>query len=108
MTENRKHPRQLVHPSASWSVQGGAAVPARCRDLSLGGCFLECETPQPFGTAVVVLLELPGLLDEKGKPALATIAATVRWTKNAGMGVQFGSMGVRETHALVRVLSGAT
>ena len=58
------------------------------------------------GTSVVVFLELPGLLDEDGKPAVAVVTSTVRWTTPQGMGVQFGPMGVRETHALVRALTG--
>ena len=54
----------------------------------------------------MVFIELPGLLDEDGKPAVAVVTSTVRWTTPDGMGVQFGPMGVRETHALVRALSG--
>ncbi len=36
----------------------------------------------------------------------AEIEAIVRWCKPTGMGVQFGVMGARETHALTTLLSG--
>ena len=44
-------------------------------------------------------MRLPGLKDE------VAIDAVVRWAKPAGMGVQFGRMGARETHALTLLLT---
>jgi type IV pilus assembly protein PilZ len=35
----------------------------------------------------------------------AVVDAVVRWSKPDGMGVQFGVMGARETHALTQMLS---
>jgi type IV pilus assembly protein PilZ len=104
--DNRQHPRKHLHPNAGWALPGRARAEARCRDISLGGCFLETATPPPFGTSIVVFLELPGLLDDDGRPTPAVVTSTVRWTTPQGMGVQFGPMGVRETHALVSALSG--
>jgi type IV pilus assembly protein PilZ len=63
--------------------------------------FVETPTPAPFGAAVLVYLRLPGMKQE------VAIRSTVRWTKPDGMGVQFGVMGARETHALTELLSSA-
>jgi type IV pilus assembly protein PilZ len=61
--------------------------------------FIETLAPSSYGAEVVVHLTLPGLL-------LGTdVKSIVRWTeKGIGMGVQFGTMGARETHALVELL----
>jgi len=87
-----------------WSVPGAARVDAHCRDVSLGGCFLEVVSPPEFGAAVVVHLDLPGLVDEAGRQIETSVPSTVRWTTLAGMGVQFGPMGARETAALLQLL----
>src|SRR5262249_24909756 len=72
----------------------------RCRDVGLGGMFIETTAPLPYGAAIRLYLPLPGL------QAGAVIDATVRWSKADGMGVQFGTMGARETYALTLLLSG--
>jgi type IV pilus assembly protein PilZ len=61
--------------------------------------FVETPTPAPFGATVIVYLRLPGMKQEVG------VRSTVRWTKPNGMGVQFGVMGARETHALTELLA---
>lgn len=109
MPDHRQHPRKSLHLTAGWALPGRPRSDAFCRDVSLGGCFLETTAAMPpFGASVVVFLDLPGLLDEEGQPTPAVVASTVRWTTPQGMGVQFGPMGVRETHALVEALAGAT
>lgn len=109
MPDNRQHPRLSLHVAAGWALPGRPRNDAVCRDVSLGGCFLETTAAMPpFGASVVVFLELRGLLDEEGQPTPAVIASTVRWTTPQGMGVQFGPMGVRETHALVQALAVAS
>lgn len=61
--------------------------------------FIETESPSPYGAEILVHLELAGLRD----PAI--VKSIVRWTqKGVGMGVQFGTMGARETHALIAML----
>ncbi len=99
VTEHRQHPRKSVQISVAFQTQGGARVEASCRDISLGGIFLETESPLPYGAVLTVFLGLPGLKQE------AIVQATVRWTeKGKGMGVQFGVMGARETHALLQLI----
>jgi type IV pilus assembly protein PilZ len=60
--------------------------------------FIETPTALPFGTKIVVMIRLPGLHQE------AKVESIVRWTQPTGMGVQFGPMGARETHALTELL----
>lgn len=67
------------------------------RDISLGGMFIETAIPAAFGVSVLVGFTLPG----QRKPLL--VSGTVRWTSNGGMGVQFGLLGARETHAITAI-----
>ena len=99
MPEKRQHTRQPIVSDVAFQVGDGPRTEARCRDVSLGGAYIETATPLPYGVAVRVHLRLPGLRDE------AIIDSIVRWSKPAGMGVQFGRMGARETHALTLLLS---
>lgn len=101
MTEHRQHPRKPIQLSVSFTSADGARVEASCRDISLGGMFIETTAPPSYGAEVVVHLVLPGLLQG------TDVKSIVRWTqKGVGMGVQFGTMGARETHALVQMLHG--
>jgi hypothetical protein len=101
VTEYRQHPRKSLHPPLAFQLAGGARIDALCRDISIGGAFIETDEPAPYGAEVVIYLRLPGL---KAEVALASI---VRWTKKgAGMGVQFSVMGARETHGLVQLIQG--
>jgi type IV pilus assembly protein PilZ len=60
--------------------------------------FVETSAPFPFGTEVIVHLRLPAYKEEFLLPAV------VRWTRQDGMGVQFGLLGARETHAITEVV----
>jgi hypothetical protein len=77
---------------------GDEVVYARARNISIGGMFIETVRPAPFGSSIVVDLALPDL------PELGKLSCTVRWTNAEGMGVQFGMMGARETHGIVKLL----
>ena len=98
MPENRQHPRKELHPPVAFQVGDGPRIDAVCHDISLGGMFIETSEPARFGQKVRVMLTLPGMKSE------TVVEATVRWTKPSGMGVQFGVMGARETHALTQLL----
>ena len=69
-------------------------VPGVAKDISLGGMFIETASPAAFGVAVLVGFTPPG----QRKPML--VSGTVRWSDKSGMGVQFGLLGARETHAI--------
>lgn len=95
--ERRKQHRYRLHPPAAFRVGDGPVLSARCRDISLGGAFLETSTPALFGAAVQVYIWVAGLRDA----GRLRLDAVVRWTSRDGFGVQFLSFGARETHALV-------
>jgi hypothetical protein len=96
--ESRKYPRNAVEAAVAFQTGDGPRVDARCRDVSLGGMFIETSPSLPYGAKLRVYLQMPGLD--------AGIECVVRWAKPGGMGVQFGVMGARETHALTRLLAG--
>lgn len=100
MPENRQHPRQPFETDVEFQVGDGPRVAARCRDVSLGGMFIETPAPLPYGTAIRVYVKLPKMKDD------SVIDAVVRWNMPTGMGVQFGRMGARDTHALTLLLTG--
>jgi hypothetical protein len=98
MHENRQHARKPLLYDVGFQVDNGPRIAAGCRDCSLGGMFIQTARPARYGAPVKVFLKLPGLDHE------TVIPSTVRWSQQDGMGVQFGLMGVRETHALLQIL----
>jgi type IV pilus assembly protein PilZ len=68
------------------------------KDISVGGMFVQTDEPAPFGAEVVVHLTLPSDNKELRLPGV------VRWTRPNGFGVQFGLLGVRETHAITEIV----
>lgn len=70
-----------------------------CHDISLGGMFIETATPAPFGTSLTLYVTFP----DQGQPS--KFGATVRWTKPGGMGVQFGTMGAKDTFSLTKLMA---
>jgi type IV pilus assembly protein PilZ len=69
--------------------------------MSIGGMFIETMFVAAFGDELTIFMQLPGLKDE------VSVRAVVRWTEAGGMGVQFGTMGARETYALTKLISSA-
>lgn len=98
MSEKRRHPRKEIRVSVAFQLADGRRVEAVSRDMSIGGAFIETDTPAAFASTLPVDLLIPG-----AKQAIR-VMATVRWTQRDGMGLQFGLMGVRDTHALTEVL----
>jgi type IV pilus assembly protein PilZ len=68
------------------------------RDISLAGMFIETATPATFGSEVVVHITLPGGKEE------SRIPAHVRWTNAEGMGLQLGSLSVRDTRLITELV----
>ena len=63
------------------------------KNISLGGMYLVTDNELPYGTPVQLEVYLPALRED------VSIAATVRWNKPDGIGVQFGSLRAREVWA---------
>jgi hypothetical protein len=70
----------------------------RATDISVGGMFVQTAEPLPFSTEVVAHVTLPG------QRAPFALPAVVRWVGPTGMGLQFGLIGARETHAITELI----
>ncbi len=78
--------------------EGALRIAGRSKDISLGGMFVITNEPLAFGASVVVYMRLTG---HKGELAMPGV---VRWSRaGEGMGVQFGLLGARETHAITEL-----
>ena len=98
MLELRRHSRAAVDVPVEFVAKGGTERSAgRARDISLGGMFIETDTPLPFSAEVIVHVTLPS------QKAPFALPGVVRWNRNGGMGVQFGLIGARETHAITEL-----
>ena len=92
--EKRVHARVPIDVEVVCELGDGSHFPGVAKDVSLGGMYIECAENPQFGTDVVVVGTLPG------SKAAMRFPAIVRWCKPDGIGVQFGLLGARETHAI--------
>ena len=72
----------------------GRRAPGVAQDIGMGGMFVEAAEVEPYGSELTVLVPHAG--------SSLRLPATVRWCTDRGMGVQFGLIGARETHAIAR------
>jgi hypothetical protein len=98
VSEKRRHPRKDVRIPVTFQLGDGRRIEASSRDMSLGGMFVLTDTLAPFASSIPVELMVPGAKQP------IRVTATVRWTEADGMGLQFGLMGVRDTHTLTELL----
>ena len=96
--DKRVHPRVPVDIAVSCERQASAPLLGMAKDISIGGMFIEATASLPFGTEITIVGRLPGAKAELRLPGI------VRWVKPHGFGVQFGSLGARETHAISELL----
>ncbi len=91
----RNYSRISSEVAVRWA---GAAVEKPLRDylgevasnVSVGGLFIDADTPPPVGTVIKLELRLaPGEGDSEGLRATAIVRWRRRWTQPRGMGVQF-------------------
>ena len=94
MQDNRVHPRVVVDTTVTCEVRGASTFGGLARDISIGGAFVESNLVLPFGTEITIVGRFRGSKAELRLPGI------VRWVKPDGFGVQFGSLGARETHAI--------
>ncbi len=98
MQDLRRHPRKPVHTPVTVVGPDGTRVEGHSRDLSVGGMFVESAPAFAFGTELRVELALP-LVGQAALPAV------VRWVTREGLGLQFGLLGARETHAITALVA---
>ncbi len=95
MQEKRHHSRHSVSLQVTVVFRGSPEqVTCICRNLSLGGVFVFTDKRPAFGAQAEVTIQFPESARIHAYPAI------VRWTAPDGVGLQFGSLGVRETAAL--------
>jgi uncharacterized protein (TIGR02266 family) len=99
--ENRRHQRAALDVSVEFVGKGAdTRLRGQAKDISLGGMFIETSQPLAFGSDLTVHMTLPGQKQSFMLPGV------VRWNRNGGMGVQFGLIGARETHAITELTLG--
>jgi hypothetical protein len=98
--EKRSHARVPLSVPTQCEPRGGQPFPATSKDISIGGMFLECEATLDFNTEVVIVLRLPGAKQD------SRLSGVVRWMKPGGFGVQFGAIGVLDTHLISQLMRG--
>jgi len=72
----------------------GRRFTARCRNLSLGGAFIEGEIDLPLGSTVTLRLSRPDVLED------LALQAEVRWVEVRGAGVRFLELTARDLWVL--------
>ncbi len=99
MVELRRHQRAPIDVAVQFVVKGTQErQPGQAKDISLGGMYIETQHMPAFGAELVVHVTLPG------QKAAFALPGVVRWVRaGEGMGVQFGLIGARETHAITEL-----
>jgi hypothetical protein len=96
--ELRRHSRTVIDVPVEFAGKEATdRIAGRARDISLGGMFIETDRPLPFSAEVTVHVVLPA------QKAAFALPGVVRWNRDGGMGVQFGPLGARETHAITEL-----
>jgi PilZ domain len=97
----RRHLRAPLDVSVDFMGKGSdERFRGRAKDISLGGMFVETAQALPFSSEVTVYMTLPA------QKIPFVLPGVVRWTRNGGMGVQFGLIGARETHVITELTRG--
>ncbi len=97
-SERRRNTRRFVNAVAVLRDDVGPPREARVLDLSLSGAFVYAEPLPAFNSKIRLDMQLTA--------GVVTVEATVRWNKPDGCGVQFVSLGARETFVITEYLSG--
>jgi hypothetical protein len=98
--EKRRHYRKRVSAPIEFQVGDGPRQAGVCQDFSLGGMHIQGTAAAAFGAPITIHWRL------KGMPETCKLPGFVRWVKPGSIGVQFGSLGARETYALTEMLAG--
>lgn len=102
MQEKRRHYRKRVSSAVEFQVGDGPRQPGVCQDFSLGGMNIQATATAAYGAKITIYWSLKSLAEA------CTLPGLVRWVKPGSIGVQFGSLGARETYALTEALASDT
>jgi PilZ domain len=99
VVELRRYERFRIDIAVEFTSEGSPArMAGLAKDISLGGMYIETPHPAGFNGEIVVHVLLPG------QRAPFALPAVVRWSRaGEGMGLQFGLLGARETHAITEL-----
>jgi uncharacterized protein (TIGR02266 family) len=98
LIELRRYERAPLDVNLEFTTKGSDnRIAGRAKDISLGGMFVLTAQPPAFGAEVIIQVTLPG------QKAPFALPGVVRWCRPDGMGVQFGNLGARETHAITEL-----
>jgi type IV pilus assembly protein PilZ len=97
--EKRRHYRKRSDYPLEFQIGDGPRQAGVCHDFSLGGMHIMADVNAAFGANVIIHVRLKGL------PSPSALPGFVRWVKPGSLGVQFGSLGARETYALTEMLA---
>jgi type IV pilus assembly protein PilZ len=99
VVELRRYQRANLDVPVEFVAKGSQErIGGRAKDISLGGMYVLTDTPLAFGAELVIHVTLPG------QRAPFALPAVVRWARGGdGMGLQFGLIGARETHAITEL-----
>lgn len=100
MAENKRQFERAYVPLKARFDRDGAPVECLTRDISLGGAFMITNAALPYGTRMVIEIDIPAL------DVPARVECTVRWSSADGMGVQFHVLRARETWAINQLTRG--
>jgi PilZ domain-containing protein len=88
---------RLVLPGAQAAAAGSdEAFDVDLVNLSLGGAFVEFSRRMPLGARVELQFSIPT------QEPKVVVAATVRWSTESGIGVQFDGLRARDVYALTK------
>lgn len=93
MRDKRQYQRAVLEVPVRVLAKNGAAWETHSFDISVGGMLLSGQSAVEIGAEVTLTFELPKL----GK---VNMPGFVRWSSERGVGIQFGLIGPRETHAI--------
>src|SRR5437762_4278669 len=100
MVELRRHSRVPLETEVVFTPKGATSGSmALAKDISVGGMFVVTNAPAAFGAELTVHVTLHGQAEALMLPGV------VRWVRGEGMGVQFGLIGARETHAITEYIA---
>jgi len=95
--DRRRISRVGVELVVELELEGGRRLGGIALDVGLGGMFIEAVEVLAYGSQLTVLV----------RGGAIKLPATVRWASGNGMGVQFGLLGARETHAVADLVEQA-